>query len=152
MINLFFVLQELARPVNKDKVEIMTLYDSSRCIISVRDDEARLNCSKDQLVEWLNGLDKTEFKESNFSTDIFFLTFHAQYLSVISVIHKYMHRMRVIKELDKVVDELVKTKSIWEKTLMAPRNQGLLDKWQKKLKVSDIFSFINPQNSFVNLF
>ena len=137
MMNLLHVLQELARPVNKEKVEIMNLYDAKRCMIALREDEARLNCSKDQLVEWLNeGLNKSDLKESNFSTDIFFLTFNAHYLSITSIIHKYEHRIRVIRELDDAVEKLSKTKELWENTMIGPRNKSLLERWQNKLKVS----------------
>lgn len=58
MINLVLVLQELSRPIKKDKVELMSLYDSANFCIQLREDEARLNCSKDKLTEWIGSLSR----------------------------------------------------------------------------------------------
>lgn len=44
-------------------------------------------------------LDKTLIENSNFNTDMFFLTMQAHHLSIISLIHKHAQRIRVIKEL-----------------------------------------------------
>ncbi len=121
----------------------MTIYDpaNSSKIVALKDDEARLNCSKDKLVEWLSSLSSNAdhyFRESNFSTDAFFLTLVAHNLSVISIIRKYLQRLRVIKELNRVIEELKQTEPIWKQTYLAERNRTLMEKWQVKLKVGEI--------------
>ena len=101
MLNVLFILHELARPIKKEKVELMAIYDSKISPLQVRDDESKLNTNKENFAEWTNSLKKESFEKPNFNTDIFFLTMNCHHTSVISIISKYMRRVRVIKELNK---------------------------------------------------
>ena len=101
MLNILYSLQELAMPIKIDKIDLNHPFISESRIL-VRDDEARLNCTKETFVEWhqkfLQNLTKIE---SNFHTDCFFLAFSCHHLSIIPLINKYNRRLRVIKELNK---------------------------------------------------
>ena len=58
MLNLLFVLQELSRPIKKDKVDLMAIYNPSISSIKINDDEVRVNCSKDRFVDWSKEISK----------------------------------------------------------------------------------------------
>ena len=101
MLNILTVLQELALPIKKEKVDLMCPYNSETSPILIKDDESRINCSKDKFLEWVGTLDKKSFEKPTFNTEIFFLTLNAHHLSIISILNKYMRRIRVIKELNR---------------------------------------------------
>ncbi|CAF0981335.1 unnamed protein product [Brachionus calyciflorus] len=140
MLNVLFILHELARPIKKEKVELMPLFDSKISPIRITDDESKLNSDKEKYLEWLNALPKSTEKP-NFNTDIFFLTMNCHHISVISIISKYMRRVRVIKELNKNVEELKKSENNWKNTPLANRYRKIIQRFQNKVKVS-VFDLI----------
>mgnify|MGYP002785807661 CR=1 FL=1 len=101
MLNILHVLQELARPIKTEKVELMAIFGDTLSPIPIRNDESKLNCSKDTYVEWLEKFDKSSIEKPNFNTEIFFMAYYAHNLSVITIINKALRRIRVIKELSK---------------------------------------------------
>jgi hypothetical protein len=52
MLNLLFVLQELSRPIKKDKVDLLSIFNPAISSIRINDDEVRVNCSKDRFLDW----------------------------------------------------------------------------------------------------
>lgn len=101
ILNFLFVLHELARPINKEKVELMVIYDSRVSPIQVRDDESKLNCDKEKFVEFTSSILENLSQKPNFNSEVFFLTMNCHHISIISIINKYMRRVRVIRELNK---------------------------------------------------
>lgn len=101
MLNLLFILHELARPIKKEKIELMVIFDSKVSPIQVKDDESKLNCDKEKFVEFMNSFEQNPLEKPNFNSEIFFLTINCHHLSIISIISKYMRRVRVIRELNK---------------------------------------------------
>jgi hypothetical protein len=53
MLNLLAVLQELASPIKKEKVDLITVFNAKTSPIDIRDDEAKINCSKEKFLEWM---------------------------------------------------------------------------------------------------
>lgn len=49
-------------------------------------------------------------------------------------IQRYGKKLRAIKELQRMIDELDKTKSQWENMSFASRNIQFRDRWMKQLK------------------
>jgi hypothetical protein len=58
MLNMLFVLQELARPVKSEKVELLAIFDEKQSPIPVKSDEPKLNCNKEKYEEWIASLGK----------------------------------------------------------------------------------------------
>lgn len=133
-----YTLQELSWKVKLDRIDLQHpfLGDSSR--IQIKDDEARINLSKDSFMEWKSTLNFTQV-EKNFNTDCFFLTLVAHHLTIIPIINKYQRRIRIIKDIQRVINELKQTENIWKMTPLAARNQMLMEKWSKKIKVRFYF-------------
>lgn len=67
----------------------------------------------------------------NFS---WFFTLHSHHLGIIPAISRYHKRLRAIKELQRMVDELDATKFRWENTPVARRNRQARDKWAGRIK------------------
>ena len=124
MCNVLTALQELSLPIKKEKIDLMSIFNSEISPIRIRDDDVRLNCDKDAYVAWAAGLRKLgdlnsilrickmfhaihnpciakDAPKPTFNTEIFFLTFYSHHISIIAIIHKHLRRIRVIKDLNR---------------------------------------------------
>lgn len=72
--------------------------------------------------------------EPNFQTHCWFLTLHAQHLAIMPAIQRYNKRLRAIKEIRRMVDELQNTRVQWENSIHAIRNKQLFDRFSQQLK------------------
>lgn len=70
----------------------------------------------------------------NFQTQCWFLTLHAHHLAIMPAIQRYNKRLRAIKEIRRMVDELQNTRSQWENSLHSARNKQLFDRFSQQLK------------------
>ena len=88
-------------------------------------------------------LAKNLFVERNFNTECFFLAFMSHHLALLPMINKYQRRIRVIREMSKVIEEIKQTEHIWKTTPLAQRNRYLTEKWKAKVKVISL-PILNP--------
>ncbi len=98
-----------------------------------------------EVEEWLNQREEEDEKERkgppsssppNFHTECWYLTLQAHHLSVVPCIRRYQRRLRALRELQKMVDELEKTQAQWSANPgMASRNKILLKRYKAQLKV-----------------
>ena len=51
---------------------------------------------------------------------------------------KYIQRMRAIRDINKLINELESHESEWKHTSLAARNRLLLKKWKEQIKVYGI--------------
>jgi hypothetical protein len=58
MINILSNLQDRCKGIKSEKVDIMSIYDGDLSIIEIKDDESRINTTKDGLTEWLHNQSK----------------------------------------------------------------------------------------------
>lgn len=49
---------------------------------------------------------------------------------------KYIQRMRAIRDMNKLINEVESHESEWKNTTLSVRNRTLLKKWKEQLKVS----------------
>lgn len=56
MLNILSVLQELSMPIKKDKVDAMSLFNVNTTMIEIKDDEAKINCSRDEFLKWIDSI------------------------------------------------------------------------------------------------
>lgn len=73
-------------------------------------------------------------EQPNFQTHCWFLTLHAHHLSIMPAIQRYNKRLRAIKEIRRMVDELQSTRKLWENSSHAARNKQLFDRFSQQLK------------------
>lgn len=72
--------------------------------------------------------------QPNFQTHCWFLTLHAHHLAIMPAIQRYNKRLRAIKEIRRMVDELQNTRSQWENSSLAARNKQLYDRFAQQLR------------------
>lgn len=75
-----------------------------------------------------------EFKTPNFQTQCWYLSLHAHHLAIMPAIQRYNKRLRAIKEIRRMVDDLQSTRSQWSNMPYAARNQQLYDRFTQQLK------------------
>ncbi len=130
MLNFLTVMQKLSEKIRMEKVDQFYIHsEKSRVNIS---EDTRLNMTSSEAKEWLEG---HEWKESyGFPTECWHLTLYAHHLSVMPCIRKYQRRLRAIRELHKMIEELEKTETAWRNHPTAGRNRALLKKWKSQAK------------------
>jgi len=130
MLNLTSVLQKLCFKVKQDKVDAGYLHKpGSRLDIT---DESRLKASKQEVDEFVEKQKKGE--EPNFPTECWFLTLQAHHVGVLPIIRRYQRRLRALRELAKMVEDLEKSEPDWRNHPSAAHNRNMLKKWKKQIK------------------
>lgn len=81
-----------------------------------------------------NSCTGVKWEQANFQTHCWFLALQAHHLAVMPAIQRYVKRLRAIKEIRRMLDELNNTKSQWETSINAARNQTLMTGWNHRLK------------------
>ncbi|XP_042239775.1 ubiquitin conjugation factor E4 B-like isoform X2 [Homarus americanus] len=135
MINLLSVLQQLCFKVKLDKVDPYYMVHPDSLVDVSKD--SRLTLTQDEVEEWVKKLRSGEnftFQEVNFHSQCWFLTLHAHHLGVLPVMRKYTRRIRAIRDLQKMVEEIESTESQWGSLPVAARQRELLKKWKMQLK------------------
>lgn len=135
-LNLMSVLQLLSLKIKMDRIEVKYpfLADS---LINI-DGDTKLRLTEDEFKNFVKEFQEANpsdpEKEINFQTHCWFLTLQSLHLSIIPAIHRYRQKLRAVKELQKLLDEIDRTKPQWENTPYAPRNMQYRDRWNKQLK------------------
>ena len=135
MLNFLSVMQHLSSKVVIGKVDPLYLH-SPKSRIAIGED-TRLNMTNSEATEWIESLTKEvgfEWKEAKFTTECWYLTLYAHHLAILPCIRRYQRRLRAIRELIKMVEELEKAESTWRGIPSAHRNKQLLKKWKSQLK------------------
>lgn len=133
MLNLLSVLQMLAFKVKLDKVDFLYPFHPSS-LVDIKND-TRLRYTSQETSDWLNELSKTHvWAEPKFPTQCWFLTLHCHHLSLLPAIQKYQRRLRIIRDLQKLLDETVAAEPQWRSTPLATRNKHLIKRWKHQLK------------------
>lgn len=88
------------------------------------------------MADWLESLEKTghTWAKAKFSSQCWFLTLHCQHIALIPALQKYQKRLRALRDLQKMLDELQATESQWKDTAVAGQNKELLKRWKHQLK------------------
>ncbi|XP_059618779.1 ubiquitin conjugation factor E4 B [Phlebotomus argentipes] len=132
MLNFLVTLQKLAAKIKLDRVDMMYPFHWDSLIHIVKD--TKLRYESEEYNEWMQEYRSSHVWEpTNFQTQCWFLTLHAHHIAVIPAIQRYNKRLRVIKELQRLVSELNNTKSQWEFTRLAARNEDLRQRWSMQL-------------------
>nr|KAG5707396.1 hypothetical protein BaRGS_005363 [Batillaria attramentaria] len=115
MLNLMSVLEMLSFKILLDKVDpYYPFHPKSRISIS---SEARFSCTSQEAEAWVDEMKKKDqppWQAPNFSTECFYLTLHAHHLSIIPIMRKYQRRLRAIRDLNRMIEEMEGNHPQWK--------------------------------------
>jgi hypothetical protein len=133
MLNLMAVLQQLSFKIKLHVVDPFFPFHP-QSLISI-DEDTKLRFETAEFAKHMEKL-KSEMKWSDpkFSSHCWFFTLQSHHLGILPAISRYHKRLRAIKELQRMVDELNATESRWENTHVARRNRNARDKWVTRIK------------------
>ncbi|XP_013412896.1 ubiquitin conjugation factor E4 B [Lingula anatina] len=134
MLNFLTVLQKLSRPIKLEKVDPFYLFSpNARVNIS---EEARLKCTTQDSTQWIEELNKDTshiWQDAKFPTECYFLTLHSHHLSILPITRKYQRRLRAMRDLTRMIEELENHEPQWKHLpTVASRNRELLKRWKSQ--------------------
>ncbi|KAK3104970.1 hypothetical protein FSP39_014399 [Pinctada imbricata] len=135
MLNLLSVLQMLSMKIHQDKVDVYyPFHPNAR--ISIKS-ETRLRALPNEAEKWIAQLKKQSsppWQDPKFPTECFFLTLHCHHLSIIPSTRRYQRRLRAIRDLNHMVEELEAAEPQWSLLPNASRNKEMLKKWKSQVQ------------------
>lgn len=135
MLNLLSVLQLLTVKVKLDKVDPYYPFHSSS-MVDIKND-TRLKLTSQEVTSWLDQLNASNthvWKEPKFPTQCWFLTLHCHHLALLPACQNYQRRVRAIRDVQKLVEDMQNNESIWKMLPIAARNKELIKKWKQQIK------------------
>ncbi|XP_039301602.1 ubiquitin conjugation factor E4 B isoform X2 [Nilaparvata lugens] len=134
MLNLLSVLQYLSLKVKLNKVDPQYPFHPSS-LVDIKND-TKLKFTSQESADWLDQLSKSQkgWKEPKFPTQCWFLTLHCHHLALIPAFQKYKRRVRALRDLQKLIDEMQSTESQWKTLSFASRNKELIKRWKQQIK------------------
>ncbi|XP_071945537.1 ubiquitin conjugation factor E4 B-like [Antedon mediterranea] len=132
MLNVLVVLQKLSVKIQLEKVDVMyPFHPKSRIDIS---QETRMRSSNQEAIEWAQKIDPSSWQEPKFSTEGYFLTLQCHHLALLPSCRFYSKRLRAIREVSRLTEELQSTEAQWKGTPGEARKKVLLDKYKLQFK------------------
>ena len=98
-----------------------------------------LKCLRD-LFCFLTESSNYKWQDPKFPTECFFLTAHCHHLSVLPISRKYQRRLRAIRDLQHMIEEIQNAEPQWKDHPSAERNKALLKRWKSQVKVGNRLS------------
>lgn len=133
MLNLMAVMQHFSLKVKLDRVDPMYPFHPQG-LVNI-DDDTKIRFESAEFVKLMEKL-KAEFQweDPKFVSHCWFFTLHAHHLGIIPSISRYHKRLRAIKELQRMVDELNASLSRSDNSPQSRRNRQARDKWASRIK------------------
>uniref|UniRef100_A0A023F2Z1 Ubiquitin conjugation factor E4 B n=2 Tax=Triatoma infestans TaxID=30076 RepID=A0A023F2Z1_TRIIF len=133
MLNLLSILQMLAVKVKMDKID--PLYPFHPCSMVDVKDETRLKLTSQEAADWIEDLNKkSQWKDPKFPTQCWFLTLHCHNIALLPAMQRYQRRLRSLRDLQKLVDEMLNSEEQWKSLPFAARNKELIKRWKHQIK------------------
>lgn len=133
MLNLMSVLQQLSVKIRLQLIDPLYPFHP-QALVNI-DEDTKLCFEKAEYVKHMEKMrSEMEWAEPKFISHCWFFTLHSLHLGILPAISRYHKRLRAIKELQRMVDELNATESRWENSAMARRNRNARDKWVSRIK------------------
>lgn len=133
MMNVLSILQQLSVKVKLEKIDKLYLMNP-QCKLDMTN-FSTIKASKEEMDEWKTKIEKNiGWTEPKFPTECFFFTYYAHHISIIPCMRKYIQRMRAIRDINKLINELESHEPEWKHTSLAARNRLLLKKWKEQIK------------------
>ncbi|XP_017783423.1 PREDICTED: ubiquitin conjugation factor E4 B isoform X1 [Nicrophorus vespilloides] len=134
MLNLLSVMQMLAVKVKLDKIDFMYPFHEN-ALINIKN-ETRVMFTSQEVTDWLQKRidDGEKWNEVKFATKCWFLTLHCHHVALMPTLQKYQRRLRLMRELQKLIDDTVASEAQWKNTPYANRNKLFIKKWKQQHK------------------
>ena len=77
--------------------------------------------------------------DPKFPTECFFFTYFCHHVSIIPSMRNYIQRMRAIRDMNRLINELESHEAEWKHTTLGARNRVLLKKWKEQISVCSLY-------------
>lgn len=133
MLNLLSVLHQLSVKIQLDKVDpYYPFHPASRAGVG---SETRLKMSTREAEDFDRELKRREdWPEVKFPTECLFLTLQCQHLGLAPALRRYARRLRAVRDLQRMAQEMAAARPLWESLPSARRNRMLVRKWKAQAK------------------
>ncbi|XP_077511847.1 ubiquitination factor E4B isoform X2 [Amblyomma americanum] len=134
MLNLAAVLQLLALKVQPTKVDPRYPFrEGARVDIAA---DTRLSLTAQEAEQFAQEMRQQCSMEgaANFSTECLFLALQGAHLGLAPAVARYGRRLRVLRELQRLAQELATAQPLWEASPLAGHNRRLLSKWRTQAR------------------
>ncbi|KAG5681557.1 hypothetical protein PVAND_010977 [Polypedilum vanderplanki] len=133
MLNLMAVMQQLSIKVKLERIDPLYPFHP-QALVSIADD-TKLKFETNEYIKHCEKLkNEIKWEEPKFVSHCWFFTLHSHHLGILPAISRYHKRLRAIKELQRMVDELNATESRWKNTPISRRNANARNKWTNRIK------------------
>ncbi|XP_046824698.1 ubiquitin conjugation factor E4 B [Vespa velutina] len=133
MLNLLSVLQMLSVKIKLDTIDPLYPFHPSS-FVEIKND-TRLKLTSQEVTEWLKELERThKWVEAKFPTQCWFLTLHCHHIALLPALQKYQRKLRALRDLQKMLDELQASEPQWKDAPFAGHNKELVKRWKQQLK------------------
>ncbi|XP_072174441.1 ubiquitin conjugation factor E4 B-like [Diadema setosum] len=132
MLNLLVVFHRLSQKIHLAKVDVLyPHHPKARVDVS---QETRMNMTEHEAQEWLKSLKSSTWVEPKFPTECYFMTLHCQHLALLPACRHYSQRIRTLRELARLTEDLQGQESQWKGTPLERRNRQLIERWKSQSK------------------
>ncbi|XP_057335851.1 ubiquitin conjugation factor E4 B [Microplitis mediator] len=133
MLNLLSTLQMLSVKIKLNTVDPLYPFHPSS-FVEIKND-TRLKLSSQECNDWVKELEKShKWTEAKFPTQCWFLTLHCHHIALMPALQKYRRKLRALRDLQKMLDDLQATESSWKDAPYAGHNKELIKRWKQQLK------------------
>lgn len=133
MLNLLSVLQMLSVKIKLDTVDPLYPFHPSSFVEIKNDTRLKLTCQ--EVADWLKHLERThKWVEPKFPTQCWFLTLHCHHIALLPALQKYQRKLKTLREVQKMCDDLQATEPQWKDSPFALRNRELIRRCKMQLK------------------
>ena len=133
MLNLLSVLQMLSVKIKLDTIDPVYPFHPSS-FVDIKND-TRLKLTSHEVAEWLKHLERThKWVETKFPTQCWFLTLHCHHIALLPALQKYQRKLKTLRDVQKMLDDLQATEPQWKDTPFAGRNKELIKRCKEQLK------------------
>ena len=138
MLNLMAVLQQLCLKVKLERIDPLYPFHP-KSLVGSNTDDTKLKFEQAEYSKFLEKFRaQVQWEDPKFVSHCWFFTLHGHHLGIIPAISRYHKRLRAIKELQRMVDELNATESRWKNTSVARRNKNARDKRKENIVALNI--------------
>ncbi|XP_011502068.1 PREDICTED: ubiquitin conjugation factor E4 B [Ceratosolen solmsi marchali] len=133
-LNVLSVLQMLSVKIKLDTIDPLYPFHPT-ALIDIKN-ETRLKLTSQEVTQWLEDLETSghNWTKAKFPTQCWFLTLHCHHIALIPALQKYQKKLRTLRDLQKMIDDLQATESQWKDTMHDMPNKELIKKWKYQLK------------------
>ncbi|CAG0888897.1 unnamed protein product [Darwinula stevensoni] len=135
MLNFLSVMHYLVTKVPLEKVDIYyPFHPKSHLDIK---NATRLKATSQEASTWLDQLEKNvshQWKDPNFNSICWFLTLHTLHISIVPTCRHYQRRLRNLREIKKMLEDLQNTEEQWKDTPLAARHRTMMKRFSHQVK------------------